>query len=92
MGKKYGQVNQSELILRDKLALERTTLANERTFLAYLRSAVALMLAGLSIIHFSAKGWYIITGFASIPFAILIAIVGLIRYKKIKKQIKSAQQ
>jgi putative membrane protein len=35
-----------ELILRDRLALDRTHLANERTLLAYVRTAFMLLVAG----------------------------------------------
>ncbi|HEX9972048.1 MAG TPA: DUF202 domain-containing protein, partial [bacterium] len=33
----YQEFSESDLILRDRLALDRTVLANERTLLAYVR-------------------------------------------------------
>ncbi|MDH5381747.1 MAG: DUF202 domain-containing protein, partial [Cyclobacteriaceae bacterium] len=39
-----------EIILRDFLALERTTLANERTLFAYIRTSLYLILAGIAFI------------------------------------------
>lgn len=36
------------LILRESLALQRTTLANQTTFLAFLRTAMYFSVAGLS--------------------------------------------
>ena len=40
-----------KLILRDRLAIERTKLANERTFLSYFRTGIFFLGTGLSIIH-----------------------------------------
>lgn len=38
-----------ELILRDRLALDRTKLANERTHLAYMRTVVSLIVAAITL-------------------------------------------
>lgn len=38
-----------DLILREKLALERTILANQATFLAFLRTSMYFLVAGVSI-------------------------------------------
>jgi putative membrane protein len=42
------QVNK-DLILREKLALQRTVLANQSTFLSFLRTAMYFLIAGLSL-------------------------------------------
>lgn len=47
----YRRFEQSELILRDELAIDRTRLANERTFLSYLRTALALAMVGGTLLH-----------------------------------------
>jgi putative membrane protein len=83
----YLRFEQSELILRDELAIDRTLLSNERTLLAYLRSAVALMITGVSIIHFSNEGWFHIIGFVCIPGALLTAVIGVHRFRKMDKAI-----
>jgi putative membrane protein len=83
----YSSVDSSKLILRDKLALDRTALANERTLLAYLRSSVALLIAGASIMHFSQEGWFRLVGIACIPTGIITGIVGAVRYRKMDKSI-----
>lgn len=41
-----------DLILREKLAIQRTHLANQTTFLAFLRTAMYFFVAGLSIDNF----------------------------------------
>ncbi|MBN2064948.1 MAG: DUF202 domain-containing protein [Sedimentisphaerales bacterium] len=83
----YERFKDSELILRDELAIDRTLLANERTLLAYLRSAVALLITGVSIIHFGEHKWFVVIGFFCIPFSLLIAILGISRFTKMNKTI-----
>jgi putative membrane protein len=81
----YSKFNRDQLILRDELAIDRTFLANERTLLAYLRSGVALLIAGVSIMHFSQVDWFWFVGLVCIPAGIITAIVGLVRYRSMKK-------
>jgi putative membrane protein len=38
-----------DLILREKLALQRTVMANQTTYLAYIRTSMYFMVAGLSV-------------------------------------------
>ncbi|MFH1873783.1 MAG: DUF202 domain-containing protein [Pseudomonadota bacterium] len=82
----YLRFEQSELILRDELAIDRTLLSNERTLLAYLRSAVALMITGATIAHF-AKGWLLFVGLVCIPGSLSIALIGLRRFRRMNKRI-----
>lgn len=83
----YTKFDDSKLILRDELAIDRTVLANERTLLAYLRSGVALVIAGVSIMHFSREGWFWAVGIACIPVGIIAGIVGVIKYRRMNKTI-----
>jgi putative membrane protein len=83
----YSRFGKDELILRDELAIDRTLLANERTLLAYLRSGVTLLIAGVTIMHFSEVGWFWTIGLTSIPAGIIAAIIGIQRYRKMKKSI-----
>ncbi|MBN1296747.1 DUF202 domain-containing protein [bacterium] len=76
-----------ELILRDELAIDRTNLANERTLLAYLRSSIALVIAGISIIHFSQEFWYGIMGLACVPLGCVTGIIGVVRYARMRRSI-----
>lgn len=58
----YDQVDANALILRDRLAADRTVLANERTFLAYLRTALAFLISGVSLLHFFDIRWMQVVG------------------------------
>jgi len=89
MGKSlYERFTRRELILRDELAIDRTLLANERTLLAYLRSAAALLIAGLTIIHFAVKGWFLTMGAVCIPGSIFVAVLGVRRYRRMDSEIR----
>jgi putative membrane protein len=83
----YSKFDNSELILRDELAIDRTILANERTLLAYLRSGVSLIIAGVSIMHFAQVGWFWSVGLASIPIGLVTGVFGVFRYRLINRSI-----
>lgn len=89
----YSRFNPDKLVLRDELAIDRTLLANERTLLAYLRFAVALLLAGASMMHFSSPGgWFWLLGLACIPTGIVGGVVGIVRYWIMDRRIASVQR
>jgi len=80
--------NAEDLILRDELALDRTLLANERTLLAYLRPAVALVIAGFTMIHFGAESdWFWLAGLVLIPVGILAGLTGFVRFRAMNRTI-----
>jgi putative membrane protein len=83
----YAKYCGDNLILRDELAIDRTLLANERTLLSYLRSAVALFIAGGTIIHFSTEGWFWVLGLACIPLGIIAGLIGIVRYRRMNQSI-----
>jgi putative membrane protein len=83
----YSRFDCNDLILRDELAVDRTLLANERTLPAYLRSGAALLIAGVSIMHFSTQDWFWAIGIACIPAGILTGMIGIDRYRRMKKSI-----
>jgi putative membrane protein len=84
-----GQINK-DLILREKLALQRTILANSSTFLAFLRTSLYFAIAGLSIenlIKVNNGHWFEIGFWLS---AIIILIVGVVNYFMHRKKIKDS--
>ncbi len=87
----YTRFEAAELILRDELAIDRTLLANERTMLSYLRSAVALIIAGVSIIHFSQHLWFTIVGVLCLPGGFFTAVVGIRKYRSMDKSISAVR-
>jgi putative membrane protein len=88
----YSRFNSSDLVLRDELAVDRTLLANERTLLAYLRTAAGLIIAGVSIMHFSTQDWFWAIGIACLPTGIITAIVGTGRYRQRGKSLSAVRR
>ena len=73
--------------LSDALAVGRTRLANERTLLAYWRTALALGIAGASIINFADTAWFQTFGLLCLPTGVVVAYVGWRRFKRMNRHI-----
>lgn len=83
----YARFKRDELILRDELAIDRTLLANEATMLAYVRSALTLVIAGVTFIHFFDHGWLPWLGIVFVPAGVALGIFGLWRFNRMQKSI-----
>ncbi len=90
--KKSGEIFIPEPILRDYMAIERTVMANERTFLSYIRSALGLFIGGASFIEFFDSTLMQIVGWIFMPAGILVFLLGLKKYQKIKDVIRGAEK
>ena len=76
-----------DLILREKLAIERTVMANQRTFLSFLRTSLYFSIAALSInelLVFKYEAVVVVTFFI-ISFLLLVA--GIATFLSQKKKI-----
>ncbi len=83
---------EKELILREKLAIQRTHLANQTTFLSFLRSSMYFMVAGLTIQNL---GDIPRAGIYEIPLFTISAILlisGVLNYFRNKKKIRESEQ
>lgn len=80
-----------DLILREKLALQRTLLANQSTFLAFLRTSMYFLIAGLSIQQLVDSPRALI--FEIVLFAVsgAVLIVGVINYFRNSKRIEQSK-
>lgn len=78
----------SDIILRDFLALERTTLANERTLFSYLRSGVYLVVAGFAFLEL--KNYVDLDWLSYILFALslFMFIFGFVRFLIVKRKLE----
>ncbi|OHB79279.1 MAG: hypothetical protein A2W31_17050 [Planctomycetes bacterium RBG_16_64_10] len=76
----YCRFDQQQLTLRDELALDRTVLANERTLLAYLRTVLALVLAGVTFLHFAKAIWFSLVGAACLVVGLAVLPLAVRRY------------
>ncbi|MEX0811650.1 MAG: DUF202 domain-containing protein [Chitinophagales bacterium] len=80
--------NKEKIILRDFLAMERTTLANERTLFSYIRTSLYLILAGIAFLKledFADMKWLSYVVFVLSAF---LVIGGLIRFQRLKNKLK----
>lgn len=84
----YGKCKKEEMIMRDLLAIDRNILANERTFLSYIRTALTLFIGGISFIKFFDLSLIKVIGGIFIPLGMMVFLVGLWKYRKIKKEMQ----
>lgn len=79
--------NREKIILRDFLAMERTSLANERTLFSYIRASLYLGIAGVAIAEyegFASFSWLAYTVFG---LSGLLIFIGVFRYRRLKRKL-----
>ncbi|MFV8342663.1 DUF202 domain-containing protein [Flavobacterium sp. XS2P39] len=76
-----------DLILREKLALQRTILANQSTFLAFLRTSMYFLIAGLSLRNLLKVENSFLIEIALFFTSLVIFVLGTLNYFKHKKSI-----
>lgn len=81
-----------DLILREKLALQRTILANQSTFLAFLRTAMYFLVAGISINNLTTLKYGNLVEIVFIIVSITLLVVGIVNYKKQKIKIVESEK
>jgi len=86
----YESLELEELILRDRLAADRTSLANERTLLAYVRTSLTLLVAGLAFINVTVfhSPFNRIVGWCFVPVAVILLVIGIVRYRSVRRGVK----
>ena len=85
------QINK-DLVLRERLALQRTILANQSTFLAFLRTSMYFFVAGLSLESLlKIENSFIIEWFLFIS-SFVIFCIGIFNYFKHKKMISNNEK
>ena len=76
-----------DLILRERLALQRTILANQSTFLSFLRTSLCFFVAGLSITSLLNMTNSIAIEIFFFSSSFIIFLIGILNYFKQKKMI-----
>jgi putative membrane protein len=85
----YEKIHVDELILRDRLALDRTHLANERTLLAYVRTAFMLIAAGATAIKaFGDDRTLVASGWSLLACGVAMAAFGAWRFIAVRRRIR----
>jgi len=80
-----------DLILREKLALQRTILANQTTLLSFLRTALYFLVAGLSLENLLKLENSLLFQITFYSIALSILIIGIYNYFKQKRSIKASE-
>jgi putative membrane protein len=81
-----------DLILREKLAIQRTILANQTTFLSFLRTAMYFLVAGISVNNLLSIRFGSIIEKSFIVIAAFLLLVGFINYTIQKRKIKQSEK
>jgi putative membrane protein len=81
-----------DLILRERLALQRTVMSNSSTLLAFIRTSLYFAVAGLSVenlLKVSYGRWFEIGFWVA---AMIIFVVGVLNYLIQKRKIKESEK
>jgi len=78
---------ESETVVRDRLATIRTELANERTVLAYGRTAVAFGAGGIGLVKLFDAPVMVWLGWAWIAGAVVTLVLGIVRFRQARHEI-----
>jgi putative membrane protein len=81
-----------DLILREKLALQRTILANQTTFLAFIRTSMYFLVAGISIKNLTNIHYAWIIEFVFVSISIILLFIGILNYQKQHQKIKDSKK
>lgn len=81
-----------DLILREKLALQRTILANQSTLLAFLRTSMYFMVAGLSVRQFMDLKNGLLVEVTLMLFAVAIFVIGVVNYILQRRKIRESEK
>ncbi len=76
------------IILRDFLALERTTLANERTLFSYIRTSLYLILGGIALIQLEEFANLIWAGYLAFGISVFLLVYGAVRYLVLRHKLQ----
>jgi putative membrane protein len=90
MDKETSKVFNKDLILREKLAIERTSMSNDTTFLAFLRTALYFSIAGMSVNRLLHLDYGLVIETVFWIIAVYILIVGIIKYRRQKRNLRES--
>jgi putative membrane protein len=79
-----------DLILRERLAVERTDMAIDRTLLSFIRTSLYFAIAGMTVNSLLkvSYGWWVEILFWIL--GIVILFIGLLKYNQQKKKLKAS--
>jgi putative membrane protein len=81
-----------DLILREKLALQRTIMANQTTLLSFVRTALYFLVAGLSIRNLLKIENSFLLEILLFSSSLLILLLGIRNYLSQQRKIKDSEK
>ena len=82
----------NDLILREKLAIQRTVLSNQTTLLAFIRTSLYFLVAGLSIDNLLKFDYKYLIIYTFYLMSLLLFIIGIINFFLHKKKINKSEK
>lgn len=79
--------NKEKIILRDYLAMERTSLANERTLFAYIRASLYLSIAGVAILEYEGFATFSWLSYAIFGISLMLIFIGFYRFHRLRRKL-----
>ncbi|WP_111669653.1 DUF202 domain-containing protein [Algoriphagus litoralis] len=79
---------EQELIVRDYLARQRTSLANDRTLLSFIRTSLYFLVSGTALFEVNKLSHVRQLGYLAFGLSFAFLLVGFISYFKVKKKLK----
>lgn len=92
MDKQPQNIINKDLILRERLAIERTAMANDTTLLAFIRTALYFSIAGMSVNRLLNVRYRLLMEILFLSIAFCILIIGIIKYRKQKASLKNSEK
>lgn len=79
---------ESELIIRDYLARQRTTLANQRTLLSFIRTSLYFLVSGIALFEVDKLDHVKELGYLALALSLTILVTGLYSFFSTRKKLK----
>ncbi len=79
---------EKELIIRDYLARQRTTLANQRTLLSYIRTSLYFLVSGTALFEVKKLDHVRDLGYLAFGLSFSFLIFGFVNFYKVKSKLK----
>jgi len=78
----------NEMIVRDYLAVQRTSLANDRTLLSYIRTSLYFLVSGTALIKVEDLANVKEFGYLSFAISLALVVLGFYNFFKIRRKLK----
>ena len=79
---------EQELIVRDYLARQRTTLANDRTLLSFIRTSLYFLVSGTALFEVKTLDHVRDLGYLAFGLSLAFLAIGFISYFRVKRRLK----